>query len=182
MNQECQFWPGVPCHARQLSVNPRLFSSLFQQRAWPKATDSPRQRAFLSFPCHSGKPNKSSLGQSSQSFQEHNPNYSTQTDYSTQTSNFKTSLEVHTHTLYARIQACTWASTLPQSRAGDVNAPQEQSWHAQTSRHEGRHPARLCLSPKQKKIQLWFQFQPSFQLYQQTLTWNTFVFKTEYHK
>lgn len=100
MNQECRFWSGVPRHAHQSFMDTRLFSSLFQQGAWPKTTDCPRQRAFLSFPCHLGKPNKSFLGPCFQSFQGCNPNCSTQTEWrGSQTSTFKTSLEVHTHTL-----------------------------------------------------------------------------------
>lgn len=180
MNQECQFWSGAPCRARHSFMNTRLFSSLFQQGAWPKATDSPRQRAFQSFPSHSGKPNKSSLGQCSQNFQEHNPNCSTQSGESHRLPPLKHHWK-YTHMLYAWIQACTWASTLSQNGAGDATALQEQPWHAHTSRCQGRHPARLCLRLclNIKKIQFWFQLQRSFfQLYHPTLRQKVSIFKT----
>lgn len=48
MKQECQFWLGVTCHAPQSFINTRLFSSLFQQGAWPKAT-VPGKEIFCPF-------------------------------------------------------------------------------------------------------------------------------------
>ena len=101
VKQECQLCLGIPSHAYYLFINTQLFPSLFQQGAWPKATDHARQTAFSSFPCHLRKPNKSSLGQRSQSSQEQDPNCSAQPYSATwrgsQTSTFKTLLEVHTH-------------------------------------------------------------------------------------
>lgn len=115
MNQECQSWPGVPCHTHQSFMNTRLFSSLFQQEAWPKATDKSQAKSFSVFSLPLWKTKQIIFGSTfpelsgTQSKLPNTERVKRVTDF-----HLKTSLKVHTHTLCMNPSSHSSLSSFPE--------------------------------------------------------------------